>query len=86
MQPDLEKNLVTVKGAIEPEKLVEFVQKKIGKYAEIVKKGNQGQKDGKNEKQVDQNYIKDFYGNYPRGLICDTQLFSDENPNSCSII
>lgn len=45
VQADMGKNLVAVKGAIEPEKLLGFVRKKTRKSVEIVTIVKQGQKD-----------------------------------------
>lgn len=87
VRPDIDKNLVTVKGAIEPEKLVEFVNKKAGKHAEIVKPEKKKQDDNKKEKECEKNCNKkDWYDNFCPELVYAPQLFSDENPNSCSIM
>ncbi|KAK4486058.1 hypothetical protein RD792_008723 [Penstemon davidsonii] len=83
---DMVKNVVTVKGTMDPQKLVDFIKKRGGKHAEIVKKGNKGS-NGENE-QKDQNVkIKDdSFHYYPQELVYAPQLFSDENPNSCSVM
>ncbi|KAL3511466.1 hypothetical protein ACH5RR_030867 [Cinchona calisaya] len=88
VQPDIEKNLVIVKGAIEPEKLVEFVKKRAGKHAEIVKPEKKKQNDDENKgKESEKNCNKkDLYDNFCPELFYAPQLFSDENPNSCSIM
>ncbi|PSS26981.1 Heavy metal-associated isoprenylated plant protein, partial [Actinidia chinensis var. chinensis] len=79
---------VTVKGAFEPHQLVEYINKKIGKHATIVKKTPPTKKEGdnKNEEQGKKMDIKDYYQMYPPGLVYAPQLFSEENPNACSIM
>lgn len=76
VDPDTEKNLVSVKGSMDPQKLVEFIDKRGGRHAEIVKLSNKG-----NEKKKD-----GCHHNYPQQLAYVPQLFSDENPNSCSLM
>ncbi|XP_059661665.1 heavy metal-associated isoprenylated plant protein 7-like [Cornus florida] len=141
-EPDLKGSQVTVKGVFDPPKLVEYVHKRTGKHAVIVKqepekkeeekategkeekKGEDGDKDGKkggggaeekkegggdaaakpdsaaeeDEKLVDvkkndfhyyypqqyqvypARYAAEMYNQYP------PQIFSDENPNACSVM
>ncbi|KAL3818711.1 hypothetical protein ACJIZ3_004616 [Penstemon smallii] len=83
---DVVKNVVTVKGTMDPQKLVDFIKKRGGKHAEIVKQGNRGCY-GEN-KQMDQNVKTkdDSFHYYPQQLVYAPQLFSDENPNSCSVM
>lgn len=76
VDPDAGKNTVSVKGTMDPKKLVEFVNKRGGRNAEIVK---QTKVDNINAPNQDQN-------NYPHQLAFAPQLFSDENPNSCSLM
>ncbi|KAK6160430.1 hypothetical protein DH2020_003811 [Rehmannia glutinosa] len=76
VDPNMEKNLVTVKGTMDPHKLVEFISKRGGRRAEIVKQIN-------NEKRKEEII---FYRIYPTELVYAPQLFSDENPNSCSLM
>lgn len=57
-EPDLKSSQVTVKGVFDPEKLVEYVYKRTGKHAAIVKqeqekkeKDKEDAKDGKKEEK-----------------------------------
>ncbi|KAL8258406.1 hypothetical protein R6Q59_030447 [Mikania micrantha] len=94
--PDMEKSLVTVKGAFDPKNLVAYISKRAGRHAEIVtpKNTKKNQKDGEQkEENVKKEKEKDIknttglpYPNAPPGLIYAPQLFSDENPNACSIL
>ncbi|CAI9756369.1 unnamed protein product [Fraxinus pennsylvanica] len=81
--PEMEKNLVTVKGSMDAKKLVEFVNKRGGRHAEIVKETNTEKKKENNENE---NRTGAVYPNYPSDLVYAPQLFSDENPNSCFIM
>lgn len=81
---DMEKNLVTVKGAIEPEKLVEFVMKREGKHAVIVKPEKKNQNEEQKEKEKEPKKI--WYDNFGPDLVYAPQLFSDENPNACYVM
>lgn len=76
---DMAKNLVTIKGTMDSEKLVEFVRNRSGRVAEIVKQSDvEMAKEEENFRCVH---------NYPdRELIYAPQLFSDENPNACSVM
>ena len=133
-EPDLKSSEVTVKGVFDPPKLVEYVYKRTGKQAVIMKqepekkkeeekakdankeekKGEEGGKDNKDKKEGGDSteanaaaaeapegateetkvavelkkneyyynpprYTTEFYG-YP------PQIFSDENPNACSVM
>lgn len=90
----MEKNLVTVKGSMDAQKLVEFINKRGGRHAEIVKQQAQIVKQTNNEKKKErnenqnqnQNRTVEVYPNYPSDLVYAPQLFSDENPNSCLIM
>ncbi|KAL2253786.1 UNVERIFIED_CONTAM: hypothetical protein Sindi_0173300 [Sesamum indicum] len=85
----MEKNLVTVKGTMDAQKLVEFISRRGGRHAEIVKQSNpKGSNNGeiegnKNETQEECCVVH----HYPTDrLVYAPQLFSDENPNSCSVM
>ncbi|KAG8365855.1 hypothetical protein BUALT_Bualt17G0015300 [Buddleja alternifolia] len=78
VDPDMGKNLVSVKGTMHPQQLVEFISRRGGRHAEIVKQTNKGENEKKNEKCS--------CHNYPSELVYAPQLFSDENPNSCSLM
>lgn len=75
----MEKNMVTVKGSMDPQKLVEFISKRSGRNAEIVKKTNK-------KATSDDIESKGSKQTYPQELVYAPQLFSDENPNACSIM
>ncbi|KAI3467746.1 hypothetical protein Pfo_024409 [Paulownia fortunei] len=85
VDPDMEKNLVTVMGTMDPQKLVEFIKKRGGRNAEIVKQCN---KRNNCENEGDKNEQKEgsCRHNYPPELVYAPQLFSDENPNSCLVM
>lgn len=141
-EPDLKNSLVTVKGVLETDKLVEYVYKRTGKQAVIVKqepekkehpketkdeekKTEEGEKDqkgsgegeekkeaaaaaaegdgkpsgdgggGAEEVKVVELKRNEYYFNPPRygtefyaypGPAYPPQIFSDENPNACSIM
>ncbi|KEH21012.1 putative heavy metal-associated domain, HMA [Medicago truncatula] len=140
-EPDLKNSLVTVKGVLETDKLVEYVYKRTGKQAVIVKqepekkeesketkeeekKTEEGEKDQKGSGEVEEKKeaaaaaegdgkpsgdgeggaeeVKvvelkrnEYYFNPPRygtefyayaGPAYPPQIFSDENPNACSIM
>lgn len=75
---------VIVKGAFDPKKLVDFINRRAGKNAVVVKQtpdkkeGMQGKKGKKTESEVDQIY--------PPGHVYAPLIFSEENPNSCSVM
>ncbi|XP_059315949.1 heavy metal-associated isoprenylated plant protein 8-like [Lycium ferocissimum] len=90
VNPEMKNNIVKVKGSMDPQKLVEFISKKAGRHAEIVKSINKIDKE-KDEKPATDN--KNASDN-KKGCTCQhdylqlvyaPQFFSDENPNSCSI-
>ncbi|KAA8533341.1 hypothetical protein F0562_033126 [Nyssa sinensis] len=85
VEPDMAKSQVKVRGVFEPQKLVEYINKRAGKYAVILKQTTEKkeQEEGKGEKEEkkwDPNH------DYPSELVYAPQLFSDENPNSCSVM
>ncbi|XP_059635997.1 heavy metal-associated isoprenylated plant protein 7-like [Cornus florida] len=89
VETDMAKAQVTVKGVFDSQKLVDYIHKRAGKRAVIVKqaapaKKEDVKKDGK--KEGDKEEKTDSYNNFPPGLVYAPQLFSDENPNACSIM
>nr|BAD94944.1 putative protein [Arabidopsis thaliana] len=130
VEPDFKASQVSVKGVFTPEKLVEFIYKRIGKHAAVVKqdpppkppekeketkdkdekKKEEGQpKEGKEAKEngggggakgdgaaaEEGNKVVDLKKNeyqyqpprYPVEMFAyPPQIFSDENPNACTII
>ncbi|KAK9280794.1 hypothetical protein L1049_003683 [Liquidambar formosana] len=98
-EPDLKSSQVTVTGTFDPPKLVDFLYKRVGKHAKIVKEEfkdkekARARKDKKKEcdrKIEEKEKEKDFFFHYPPqyslGHAYPPQIFSDENPNSCSIM
>ncbi|KAK1415870.1 hypothetical protein QVD17_31658 [Tagetes erecta] len=95
---DMEKSLVTVKGTFDPKNIVPYISKRAGRHAEIVnpkntkkdkKDGEQKDENEKNEKKDKEKDAKNLgspYPNAPPGLVYAPQLFSDENPNACSVM
>lgn len=145
-EPDLKSSQVTVKGALDPSKLVEYVYKRTGKHAVIVKqepdkkegkeenkegnkdekkaeeggekdkkgdeaaKAEAGKEDNKDKKEGESNeggavvveenktvelkmneynyypprYAMEFYAYHQANP--PPQIFSDENPNACSVM
>ncbi|KAL1804130.1 hypothetical protein ACET3Z_032777 [Daucus carota] len=106
---DLANDRVTVKGILDPEKLVVDVYKKTKKQAIVVKdeeKKEEGKKEeekkedketkkeGEEAKEDDQDnkgmdiMKNEYYGpkSYTEYSTYVPQLFSDENPNACSVI
>jgi hypothetical protein len=142
-EPDLKNSLVTVKGVIESDKLVEYVYKRTGKQAVIVKQEEEKKEEAKEtkeeEKKTEENEkekkgsgegeekkeascaaegdgkssggdgggaeetkvvelkINEYHYNYNppsmefyaynnTGQPYPPQMFSDENPNACSVM
>ncbi|KAJ8752568.1 hypothetical protein K2173_005457 [Erythroxylum novogranatense] len=134
-EPDLKSSQVTVKGVFDPSKLIEYVHKRTGKHAEIVKQepekkeedkgkeskeekkgeevddkqkkgGGQEESQDKKEKEsetegkpteeiIGENTVvelrKNEYYYYPPRYGMELyayppQIFSDENPNACSVM
>ncbi|KAI3733315.1 hypothetical protein L6452_12757 [Arctium lappa] len=96
---DMKKSHVIVKGSFDPKNLVAYISKKGGRHAEMVNvKNKQSKNDGeqregdqheKKEKEKEKEKEKDgknAYPNVPPELVYAPQLFSDENPNACSIM
>lgn len=131
-EPDLKSSQVTVKGVFEPQKLVEYVHKRTGKHASIVKtepagnnkEGEKGKEESKDEKKAEEKKAEEskdkkeggdgegkaeaeemvteetrvvemkwnqYNHHYPPRYAMDLyayppQIFSDENPNACSVM
>ena len=100
METYLKDSIVKVTGSMEPEKIVDLVKKREGKQAVIVKqekKGGGGKKDDRKKNQTtggeyqkggrrEKDSSSSIYTNYPSHLVYAPQIFSDENPNACSIM
>lgn len=132
-EPDLKSSQVTVKGVFDPPKLVEYVYKRTGKHAVIVKQeaekkpeeekgkeskaekkeeGSDKEKKGGEQEENKENkenegeakteappteetkvveLKKNEYFHYPPRYAMELyayppQIFSDENPNACSVM
>lgn len=106
METDLGNDKVTVKGAIDPTKLVDYVYKRTGKQASIVKEEEKKEEDKKEEEEKKKKEEKDegdqkkeddsesdiikrmehWPSKYFTDYAYDPQIFSDENPNACSLM
>lgn len=124
--PDLKSSQVAVKGVFDPNKLVEYVYKRTGKHAVIVKQepekkegeekkdekkaeekkeGEEKKEDKKEDKkegeekkeggeeetklEMKKNEYYYYYNNpnkYMMEPVYAPQIFSDENPNACSVM
>ncbi|GFQ06697.1 hypothetical protein PHJA_002813700 [Phtheirospermum japonicum] len=80
VEPEMTKNLVMVKGTMDPQKLVEFISKRGGWRATIQDNKEKKKEEVHNHKDDTICYI------YPPEPLYAPQLFSDENPNSCSMM
>lgn len=78
----MEKNEVRVKGRINPQKLVEFINRRGGRHAQIL---NHNQNTNKNKDKDDAAAASTCHDQL-RINVYAPQLFSDENPNSCSLM
>eukprot|EP01018_Ginkgo_biloba_P000661 Gb_19592 [translate_table: standard] len=89
-EPDFKTQKFIVKGTIDLKDLVEYIYKKAKKRAEIVppkkeeKKGDDGK--GGDQKEKDGKKSEDAAPKYVIEYVHAPQLFSDENPNACSIM
>ncbi|XXG47076.1 hypothetical protein AAC387_Pa02g1776 [Persea americana] len=97
--PDPKSSLVVVKGIFTPQELVEYVYKKVGKHAEIVKQETEKKKEEKEKEggeedkdeddtkvEVRKNEFYYYYTKYNVDCLYPPQIFSDENPNACSVM
>lgn len=127
VDPDLKSSQVTVKGVFDPPKLVEYVYKRTGKHAVIVKQEVEkkkdeekgGEKEAKGEEKTDdkkgeegknvggdggggaveeleetkvvetkknESQYYPYHLRYTMDIAYAPQIFSDENPNACSVM
>ncbi|KAL8463887.1 hypothetical protein ACS0TY_033726 [Phlomoides rotata] len=93
VDPNMKKNEVCVKGIMNPHKLVEFINKRGGRHAEVVKKtsvntpGKQNKEDARSKmKKSKDDAAASTTSHDQLRLVYAPQLFSDENPNSCSLM
>ncbi|CAJ2644233.1 heavy metal-associated isoprenylated plant protein 8-like [Trifolium pratense] len=89
---DEEKSHVTVRGTIESSKVVEYVKKKFGKHADIIKEderrdqGKQDQEKNNNERDSVHIIMFSYPPQYSTQYLYPNQKFNDENAFACSIM
>ncbi|KAK8674503.1 hypothetical protein V6N13_032617 [Hibiscus sabdariffa] len=91
VETDVGNDHVVVKGTVDPTKLVEYVYKRTGKQATIVKGEEEKTKKQEDDKKGDENEneIKPseyFPSELEYPIPIPPQFFSDENPNACSLM
>lgn len=82
----MKKSTVTVRGNFDPPKLVEAIAKQFGKYAEIVAEGPTDKANGTGKQGKEEEIMFHYPPQYSLQHIYPTQIFSDENILSCSIM
>ncbi|PQQ09548.1 heavy metal-associated isoprenylated plant protein 3-like [Prunus yedoensis var. nudiflora] len=91
VEANRESSRVTVRGVVDPPKLIEFIKKKLGKHAEVVKQeqgggGDKGQgKDNKKGPEAGE-IVFQYPPQYSNQHFYPNQAFSDDNPFACSIM
>ncbi|KAL0708786.1 hypothetical protein Bca4012_075212 [Brassica carinata] len=97
-EPDRSKSMVVVRGVMDPPKLVEEIKKKLKRHAELVsqntekgkgnndKESNNNNKGNKKNEDSDGNTIFSYPPQYSAQHNYPSQIFSDENVHSCSIM
>ncbi|XP_010467978.1 PREDICTED: heavy metal-associated isoprenylated plant protein 3-like [Camelina sativa] len=92
VEPDRAKSTVVVRGDMDPQKLVEKIKKKLGKHAELASQTTEKSKENNNNKNTNKNQDSDgnkifsYPPQYSSQHAYPSQLFSDENVHSCSIM
>ncbi|KAG7580448.1 Heavy metal-associated domain superfamily [Arabidopsis suecica] len=93
VEPDRSKSTVVVRGVMDPPKLVEKIKKKLGKHAELLsqttekgKDNNNNNKNNHKNEDSDGNKIFSYPPQYSSQHAYPSQIFSDENVHSCSIM
>lgn len=108
VETDVGSDQVKVKGVIDPQNLVDYVYKRTGKHATIVKEEEKKEEEKKEEEKKEEEEKKDeeetkgeddggkldikkseywpskYYMEYVYAY--PPQIFSDENPNACSVM
>ncbi|XVE50980.1 hypothetical protein DITRI_Ditri02bG0000600 [Diplodiscus trichospermus] len=99
VETDMGNDKVTVKGVVDPRKLVDDVYKRTRKHVAIVKDEEKKEEEKKGEKKEDEevkgeddkksDHIKrsEYYLSkyYYSEFAYPPQIFSDENPNACCV-
>ncbi|KAK8567581.1 hypothetical protein V6N13_105539 [Hibiscus sabdariffa] len=84
VEMDTENSTVTVKGEFDPTELVGTVGKRLGKYVEIVESNQEG--NGSKKKGKGEEIIFHYPPRYLAEHVYPTQIFSDVNISSCSVM
>ncbi|XP_062112685.1 heavy metal-associated isoprenylated plant protein 8-like [Humulus lupulus] len=97
--PDMENSLVTVRGIVDESKLVNYIKKRLGKNAEILKQETEEEEQQQQEQQQQEVYCckislmrssnncsQHCPPHSSAQCLCISNMFSDENPLSCSIM
>lgn len=88
----MKKSTVTIKGDFDPPKLVRTITKQLGKYAEIVENVKEKEEEKEKEKgnkkkgKEEEIIIFQYPPQYSTHHIYPSQILSDENIFSCSIM
>ncbi|PON56704.1 Heavy metal-associated domain containing protein [Parasponia andersonii] len=92
VKSDMKAQILTVDGTIEADKLVSFLRRKVHKHAEIIKEKDEITSGSvkktveiKDEVKVVEIKTKEGKSPYFIHYVYAPQLFSDENPNACTI-
>ncbi|XP_060672500.1 heavy metal-associated isoprenylated plant protein 8 [Ziziphus jujuba] len=86
VEADMEKSIVRVRGVVDSQKLVEYIKKRLGKHAEVLKEQGNQQKKVNKKFQEEEGIIFNYPPQYSAQHIYPNQTFSDDNPFSCSIM
>ena len=85
VEPNMENSIVIVRGIVDPPKLLEYIKKRLGKNAEILKQEN-GQASCCKKDPIGENKWLYSPSYSSAQCMCLNNMFSDENPFSCSIM
>ncbi|KAK8522604.1 hypothetical protein V6N13_115564 [Hibiscus sabdariffa] len=84
VEMDMKNSTVTIEGEFDSTKLVGTVAKRLGKYVEIVESNQEG--NGSKKKGKEEEIMFHYPPQYLAEHVCPTQIFSDENISSCSVM
>lgn len=82
----MESSRVTVRGIVDPQKLVEYIKKRLGKHAEILHQETEQQNYWCKKDIVMWEYKWQSVPQSSPQCMCLHHMFSDENPFSCSTV
>lgn len=80
---DPHKDLITVKGTMDAKELPGYLNEKLKRCVEVVPATTAGKKDDKKDKDGEYYYC---HGEVSMEYVYSPHIFSDENPNACSIM